>query len=202
MAFSFFKSGIHSSQFRYMVHSNNWMTYNELTKLASIHAKTEHFNSKGEPSAPSRPSAPSDRPKEQAHHRFPSAPTNQPLPFRTAPPVSTPFTEGKRKDEFQNRQNGNKGGKDPEGRVNFRDPKDRQAEIIGRFVEPIGSIQLPLAIDIAPRRTLIYNHFLVVDCPTAYNAIIGRLALTGMKALLSPHMLLLKFPTLSGIGQV
>ncbi|CAL8167677.1 unnamed protein product [Prunus armeniaca] len=69
-------------------------------------------------------------------------------------------------------------------------------------VEPIGSIQLPLAIGSGPRKAFIYTHFLVVNCPTAYNAIIGRPALTRMKAILSPHMLLLKFPIHLGIGQV
>ncbi|CAL8114263.1 unnamed protein product [Prunus armeniaca] len=72
----------------------------------------------------------------------------------------------------------------------------------GNVVEPIGSIQLPIAISSGPRRAFIYTHFQVVNCPTAYNAIIGRPALTRMKAILSPHMLLLKFPTHSGIGQV
>ncbi|CAL2264967.1 unnamed protein product [Prunus armeniaca] len=53
----------------------------------------------------------------------------------------------------------------------------------------------------APRRTFIYTHFLVVDCLTTYNAIIGKPALTRMKAILSSPMLLLKFPTHSGVGQ-
>ncbi|CAL8991542.1 unnamed protein product, partial [Prunus brigantina] len=44
----------------------------------------------------------------------------------------------------------------------------------GDVVEPIGSIQLPLAIGSGQRRAFIYTHFLVVSCPTAYNAIIGR----------------------------
>ncbi|CAL9012450.1 unnamed protein product [Prunus brigantina] len=72
----------------------------------------------------------------------------------------------------------------------------------GDVIEPIGSIQLPLAIGSGQRRAFIYTPFLVVSCPTAYNAIIGRPALTRMKAILCPHMLLLKFPTQSGIGQV
>ncbi|CAL9000871.1 unnamed protein product, partial [Prunus brigantina] len=72
----------------------------------------------------------------------------------------------------------------------------------GDVVEPIGSIQLPLTIGSGQRRAFIYTHFLIVSCPTAYNAIIGRPALTRMKAILCPHMLLLKFPTQSGIGQV
>ncbi|CAL8161661.1 unnamed protein product [Prunus armeniaca] len=91
-AFGGFKSGLRSSQFRYMVYSNNWTTYGELMKHVAIHAKAEHFNSKGQPSAPSCPSTPIDCPKDQIHNRFPSARTNQSVPFQTAPPVSTPFT--------------------------------------------------------------------------------------------------------------
>ncbi|CAL8164014.1 unnamed protein product [Prunus armeniaca] len=71
----------------------------------------------------------------------------------------------------------------------------------GNVVEPIGSIQFPLAVSSGSRRAFIYTHFLVVNCPTAYNAIIGRPALTRMKAILSPHMLLLKFPTHSRVAE-
>ncbi|CAL8083402.1 unnamed protein product [Prunus armeniaca] len=38
--------------------------------------------------------------------------------------------------------------------------------------------------------------------PTAYNIIIGRTALTRVKAHLSPHMLLMKFPTHNGTGVI
>ena len=55
-AFGAFKSGLRASQFRYLVHSSNWTTYGELMKQAAIHAKAEHFNSKGMPSV-SSPSA-------------------------------------------------------------------------------------------------------------------------------------------------
>lgn len=67
-------------------------------------------------------------------------------------------------------------------------------------VEQIISVQLPFVFGAVPKRTIVYTHFLVVDCPTAYNTIIGRPALTRMKAIL--HMLLLKFPTHAGICQV
>ncbi|XP_021802754.1 uncharacterized protein LOC110746824, partial [Prunus avium] len=50
-AYDAFKSGLRSSHFRYLVHSNNWRTYDELMKQAAIHAKAEYFNSKVEPTA-------------------------------------------------------------------------------------------------------------------------------------------------------
>ncbi|CAL8094753.1 unnamed protein product [Prunus armeniaca] len=50
-AFNAFKSGLRSSHFRYMVHSSNWHTYDELMKQATIHVKAKYFNSKPRPSA-------------------------------------------------------------------------------------------------------------------------------------------------------
>ncbi|CAL2277652.1 unnamed protein product [Prunus armeniaca] len=49
---------------------------------------------------------------------------------------------------------------------------------------------------------MIYDQFLIVDCPTACNVIIGLTALTEIKAHLSPHMLLMKFPTCNGTSAV
>ncbi|XP_016649719.1 PREDICTED: uncharacterized protein LOC107881130 [Prunus mume] len=49
---------------------------------------------------------------------------------------------------------------------------------------------------------MTYDQFLIVDCPTAYNVIVGRTTLTRVKAHLSPHMLLMKFPTCSGTGVI
>ncbi|CAL9000626.1 unnamed protein product [Prunus brigantina] len=65
----------------------------------------------------------------------------------------------------------------------------------GDLVQPVGSVSLPIAFGVAPRKTMTYDQFLIVYCPTAYNVIFGRTALTRVKAHLSPHMLLMKFPT-------
>ncbi|CAL9000244.1 unnamed protein product [Prunus brigantina] len=48
--FGAFKNGLRSLHFRYLVHSKNWRTYDELMKQAAIHAKAEYFNSKYGPS--------------------------------------------------------------------------------------------------------------------------------------------------------
>ncbi|XP_021812974.1 uncharacterized protein LOC110755955 [Prunus avium] len=72
----------------------------------------------------------------------------------------------------------------------------------GDLVQPIGSVSLSISFGTAPRRTMVYDQFLVVDCPTAYNVIVGRTALTAIKAHLSPHMLLMKFPTCYGTGAI
>ncbi|VVA40759.1 PREDICTED: LOW QUALITY PROTEIN, partial [Prunus dulcis] len=72
----------------------------------------------------------------------------------------------------------------------------------GDLVRLIGSISLPIAFGMAPRKTMVYDQFLIVDCPTAYNVIVGQTALTGIKVHLSLHMLLIKFPTCHSTGVI
>ncbi|CAL8175814.1 unnamed protein product [Prunus armeniaca] len=67
-------------------------------------------------------------------------------------------------------------------------------------VQPIGSIHLPISIGSAPQWATITTPFLIVDCPTAYNVILGRHALGQIKVFMSTHMLLLKFPTPQGMS--
>ena len=43
--------------------------------------------------------------------------------------------------------------------------------------------------------------FLVVDCPSAYNVIMGRTALNEFKAIPSTYHLKVKFPTPQGVGE-
>ncbi|CAL2248236.1 unnamed protein product [Prunus armeniaca] len=70
----------------------------------------------------------------------------------------------------------------------------------GDVVQPIGSIHLPISIGAAPQRTTVTTPFLIIDCPTAYNVILGRPAMAQMKVFISTHMLMLKFPTPYGTG--
>lgn len=70
------------------------------------------------------------------------------------------------------------------------------------LVQPVDSVSLPVAFGVSPPKTMVYDQFLIVDCPTAYNVIIGRTTLTRIKAHLSPHMLLMKFPTSFGTGTI
>ncbi|CAL8137246.1 unnamed protein product [Prunus armeniaca] len=72
----------------------------------------------------------------------------------------------------------------------------------GDVVQPIGSIHLPISIGAAPQRTTVTTPFLIIDCPTAYNVILGRPAMAHMKVFISTHMLLLKFPTPHGTDTV
>ncbi|KAL5812009.1 hypothetical protein ACOSQ3_026959 [Xanthoceras sorbifolium] len=44
--------------------------------------------------------------------------------------------------------------------------------------------------------------FLIIDCPTAYNVVLGRPALNDLEVITSIKHLTLKFPTLTGVGHV
>ncbi|CAL8992284.1 unnamed protein product [Prunus brigantina] len=124
-AFGAFKSGLRASQFRYLVHNSK----SGLMKQATIHAKAEHFNSKGMPSA-SGPSATTGQPSFPTYDNFQPRQTTIQVPYRTAPTVPAPYTPGdKRRDSFQGRQDGGKRNKESGGR-NFRSTKiDRPPEV-------------------------------------------------------------------------
>ncbi|KAM2700653.1 hypothetical protein EV2_002557 [Malus domestica] len=72
----------------------------------------------------------------------------------------------------------------------------------GDIVQPIGSIHLPFTIGTGPYIAIITTNFLVVDCPTVYNVIFGRICINDLKAMVSTHMLLMKFPTPYGNGYI
>ncbi|CAL8992393.1 unnamed protein product [Prunus brigantina] len=111
--FGAFKSSLRPSQFRYLIHSSNWANYSELMKQAAIHAKAEHFNSKGVPSASPCLTVNVGQNLAPAYDRFPPHQTMNQAPHRTAPTVSAPYTIGdKRRDGFQGPQDGSKGNKD------------------------------------------------------------------------------------------
>ncbi|XP_059428567.1 uncharacterized protein LOC132162341 [Corylus avellana] len=72
----------------------------------------------------------------------------------------------------------------------------------GEQVQPMGLISLPIISGIAPKQSTIMVDFLVVDRPSAYNAIIGRPSLNKLKAATSTYHLKMKFPTNEGVGEV
>ncbi|XP_068332907.1 uncharacterized protein [Pyrus communis] len=69
----------------------------------------------------------------------------------------------------------------------------------GDVVQPLGRVHLPFTIGTGPYTATITTNFLVVDCPTAYNVIT---CINDLKAVLSTHMLLMKFPTPYGNGYI
>ena len=68
----------------------------------------------------------------------------------------------------------------------------------GTRVLPLGAITLPVTIGDYPQ--IIQDvTFLVVDCSSAYNGILGRPTLNSWKAATSTYHLMIKFPTEYGI---
>ncbi|XP_068323335.1 uncharacterized protein [Pyrus communis] len=72
----------------------------------------------------------------------------------------------------------------------------------GDVVQPLGSVHLPFTISTCMYTATITTNFLVVDCPTTYNVIFGRTCINDLKAMVSIHMLLMKFPTPYGNGYI
>ena len=60
---------------------------------------------------------------------------------------------------------------------------------------------MPVVIEAYLQQITKNVNFLVVDCSSSYNAIIGRPTLNSWKAVTSTYHLLVKFPTEHGIGK-
>uniref|UniRef100_A0A2N9GDQ3 Uncharacterized protein n=1 Tax=Fagus sylvatica TaxID=28930 RepID=A0A2N9GDQ3_FAGSY len=72
----------------------------------------------------------------------------------------------------------------------------------GDKVCPIGIVTLPITVGTHPKTVSKTVDFLVVNCPSAYNAIIGQPTLNRLRAVTSTYHLLFKFPTEHGIREV
>ena len=68
-------------------------------------------------------------------------------------------------------------------------------------VQPVGTVTLLVVVGSYTKQITKSVNFLVVDCSSSYNAIIGRPTLNSWKAVTSTYHLLVKFPTEYGIGQ-
>ena len=71
----------------------------------------------------------------------------------------------------------------------------------GMKVQPVGIITFPVVVGSYPQQITKEMNFLVVDCSSSYNAIIGRLTLNSWKAVTSTYHLSVKFPMEYGLGQ-
>ena len=72
----------------------------------------------------------------------------------------------------------------------------------GDSIIPLGVISLPMTLGEYPRNSCVMADFLVIDQPSAFNAVLGRPSLRELRAFTSIHHLLIKFPTLQGVGEV
>ena len=66
----------------------------------------------------------------------------------------------------------------------------------------VGTVTLPVVVGAYPQQVAKDVNFLVVDCSSSYNVIIGRPTLNSWKAVMSTYHLSVKFPTENGVGEV
>ncbi|GFS37316.1 hypothetical protein Acr_00g0051350 [Actinidia rufa] len=59
----------------------------------------------------------------------------------------------------------------------------------GNTTHPLGWINLPIILGTEPHQTTVWQDFIVVDCPSPYNAILGRPTLGRIKAITSTYHL-------------
>ena len=69
-------------------------------------------------------------------------------------------------------------------------------------VFPVGVVTLSVVVGDYPQQITKDVTFLVVDCSSAYNAILGRPILNSWKAVISTYHLMIKFPTDYGVGEL
>ena len=72
----------------------------------------------------------------------------------------------------------------------------------GEKVLPLGSIQLVLTLGDPPCQAMTITRFLIVDASSAYNMLLGKPFLNAIKAIPSAYHMMIKFPTVSGVGMV
>ena len=72
----------------------------------------------------------------------------------------------------------------------------------GEKVFPLGSIQLVLTLGEPPYQVTTTARFLIVDAPSTYNMLLGRASLNAIKAIPSAYHMMIKFPTVNGVGMV
>ena len=72
----------------------------------------------------------------------------------------------------------------------------------GTRVYPLGAVTLSVTVGDYPQQITRDVTFLVVDCSSAYNAILGRPTLNSWKTVTLTYHLMIKFPTENGVGEV
>ena len=88
------------------------------------------------------------------------------------------------------------------GRDQLRPVNSSLVGFRGMKVQPVCTITLSVVVEAYPKQITKEVNFLVVDCSSSYNAIIGRPTLNNWKAVTSTYHLSVKFPIKYGVEQV
>ena len=88
------------------------------------------------------------------------------------------------------------------GRENLEPVNTHLRGFFGEKVLPLGSIQMVLTLGEPPCQATITARFLVVDAPSAYNMFLCRPSLNAIKVIPSTYHMMIKFPTIHGVGMV
>ena len=72
----------------------------------------------------------------------------------------------------------------------------------GDKIYPKGIVTLCVTVGTHPEQVTIQVNFLIIDCPSSYNVILGRPTLNRLKAVTLTYCLKMKFPTPNGVGQI
>ena len=71
-------------------------------------------------------------------------------------------------------------------------------DFTGDSVVPLGVISLSMTLGEYLRQSYVMDDFLVINQPSAFNAVLGRPSLKELKTVTSIHHLLMKFPSPTG----
>ena len=63
-------------------------------------------------------------------------------------------------------------------------------------------ISLPMIVGDYPRQSCVMADFMVIDQPSTFDAVLGRPSFKAMKVITGIYHLMMKFPSLNGVGQV
>ena len=88
------------------------------------------------------------------------------------------------------------------GRAKLESVSTHLRGFTGEKVLPLGTIQLVLTLGGPPCQATTTARFLIVDAPSTYNMLLGRPSLNAIKAIPSAYHMMIKFPTISGVGMV
>ncbi|ONI01911.1 hypothetical protein PRUPE_6G166600 [Prunus persica] len=69
----------------------------------------------------------------------------------------------------------------------------------GTQVQPLGNIHITLTIGECPNQATTVTNFVIVDCSTTYNVVLGQPTFTELDVTISYRTLMLKFTNAHGI---